>query len=758
MPKGPLSLEMRSLLWALFSLGLIHVLDRNTPAYVTLNALYTIPVMIAAWGMGKSGAFGLALLATSSWIYVSFLVTGPFTSTTSLAWIALTLFAGFIVPGLIVDLLRRRILSERDLRLSRAATEDKLLESNELLSLFVHHSPIYAYIKEVDSTQSRVLHASENFEQMVGLPGSEMVGKTMAELYPPAMAEKITADDRAVVSGGKELELQEEFDGRSYLTHKYPIVHGGRTLLAGFTIDITERKQAEASLAFTQYAVDHSALSTIWFAKETGQIVYVNQAASKLLGYSRDELLSLTAFEIDPSIPPSVWRSNFEVLKRLGSLHFESAHATKTGQMVPVEVSANYVEYGGLVYNCCFITDITKRKQAEAEKAELETLNHQFQKAQSLGVMAGSIAHHFNNKLQSVIGYLELLPQLNKDEDPIKCVALAKEAAEKAAEVSRLLLVYLGNTSASREPRSLSELCLQHVPSLQNALPSNVTLEPDCPSPGPVISANVDQIQRVLTNLVTNASESLAGAEGCIRIGLETCPAEEIPTSHRFPIDWKPQEPDYACLEVADTGSGITEGDIGKLFDPFFSTKFVGRGLGLPVVLGIVQAHGGAITVKSKQGRGSVFRVYIPVSTEPAISLLEGVVQSPEHEGGGTLLLVDDDDMLLMSTGALVERLGFTLLTARDGVDALEVFRQHRGEIRCVLTDLTMPRLDGWGLLSALRQLDPNLPVILASGYDKNQVLKGTHPYQPQAFLSKPFNLQQLRNALDQALATSSKG
>ena len=171
------------------------------------------------------------------------------------------------------------------------------------------------------------------------------------------------------------------------------------------------------------------------------------------------------------------------------------------------------------------------------------------------------------------------------------------------------------------------------------------------------------------------------------------------------------------------------------------------------MVLGLVQAHGGAITVESTQGRGSVFRVYLPVSTEEVPSLPERAVQATEHAGGGTLLLVDDDEMLLMSTGALVDILGFTMLTAKDGVEALEVFRQHQAEIRCVLTDLTMPRLDGWGLLTALRQLDPNLPVILASGYDKAQVLAGTHPDRPQAFLSKPFDLQRLQDAVGRALA-----
>ena len=258
-----------------------------------------------------------------------------------------------------------------------------------------------------------------------------------------------------------------------------------------------------------------------------------------------------------------------------------------------------------------------------------------------------------------------------------------------------------------------------------------------------------------MTNLVTNAGESIGTAGGGVRLSLSNCPAVELPTDHRFPIGWRPQGPDYACLEIADTGAGIASVDIEKLFDPFFSTKFTGRGLGLPVVLGLVQAHGGALTVSSQQGQGSVFRVYLPVSTEALPSLPEPAVVAPEFTGGGTLLLVDDDEMLLMATGAMLQILGFTLLTAKDGVEALELYRQHQSEIRCVLTDLTMPRLDGWGLLTALRQLSPRLPVILASGYDQAQVLAGTHPDRPQAFLNKPFSHRQLRDALGQALVTS---
>ena len=427
----------------------------------------------------------------------------------------------------------------------------------------------------------------------------------------------------------------------------------------------------------------------------------------------------------------------------LGERHFEARVAPCEGDTV-----------------ITIVRDITERQQQEAALAELEAKHHQLQKAESLGLMAGSIAHLFNNKLQVVLGNLDLLSALPRGADPSRYLAMARLASEKAAAVSRQMLVYLGNTPTERTLLSLGELCTISLPLLQQALPGGVKLEWAGPEPGPVIQANAEQLQRVLTNLVTNAGEALEAAggatAGCVRLRLSTCPVAALPTAHRFPVDWQPQGPDFACLEVADAGVGIPSADIEKLFDPFFSTKFTGRGLGLPVVLGIVQAHGGVLTVESEPGQGSVFRAYFPVSTEALPSRVEPAKAAPAAMGGGTLLLVDDDELLRDSACELIGLLGFTVLTAKDGVEALEVFRQHQAEIRCVLTDLTMPRLDGWGLLAALRQLDPNLPVILASGYDKAQVLAGNHSDRPQAFLSKPFDLQQLRDALGQALLTRS--
>jgi CheY-like chemotaxis protein len=229
--------------------------------------------------------------------------------------------------------------------------------------------------------------------------------------------------------------------------------------------------------------------------------------------------------------------------------------------------------------------------------------------------------------------------------------------------------------------------------------------------------------------------------------------AAGIPAKHRFPIDWRSQASAYVCLEVLDAGSGIADKDIEKIFDPFYSSKSAGRGLGLSVVLGIVRAHKGAVTVESKPGKGSAIRVFLPVSNEQVLSQPNDAAQSLEIAVGGTVLMVDDDEMLRKLGENMLRRLGFKVLLASDGVEALEVFEQHKDEIRCVLCDLTMPGMDGWETLAALRKLAPGLPVILASGYDKAQAMAGRHLELPQVFLSKPYQIKGLRDAIALALA-----
>jgi PAS domain S-box-containing protein len=271
----------------------------------------------------------------------------------------------------------------------------------------------------------------------------------------------------------------------------------------------------------------------------------------------------------------------------------------------------------GRIVRMEIVTDITDRKLYEAEKEELESQNRQLQKAESLGRMAGAIAHHFNNQLHIVIGNLELaVMKLPIESGAVKNLAEVMEASRKAIELSSLMLIYLGQTPGEQEPIDLSEACRRSLPQLQAAAPKGTRLKSDFHASGPVIRANAVQIHNVLINLVTNAWESADENRRGIGLTVKTVSQTIIPASKRFPIDWQPRDPAYACLEVSDTGCGISKRDIEKIFDPFFTTKFTGRGLGLSLVLGIVRAHHGAVAVESEPGRGSIFRIYFPVLTE----------------------------------------------------------------------------------------------------------------------------------------------
>lgn len=489
-----------------------------------------------------------------------------------------------------------------------------------------------------------------------------------------------------------------------------------------------------------------------------GLFVDINLGFSLLSGYEREEIVGRSFVDV------GIWHQVVDREKFLLELHdkglcenMEMAFQRKDGALVVGMISAKAITINDQPHIISMIRDITERKREEAERARLEVQNRQLQKAESLSLMAGAIAHHFNNKLQTVMSNLEVLGGGIGVANSASHLSMAKQATEGAAAISRLMLVYLGQASDHRDPHVLSQVCQEALASIRATLPEGRSVEVAWPSPGPIVSANPDQIRQVVANLVVNAWEATAEGAGSIRLSLSTCPPQDISEINRFPIDWHPQPVDHACLEVADRGHGIAAADIEKVFDPFFSTKFSGRGLGLPVVLGIVQAHGGAVTVASDLGQGSVFRVYLPISIQEVSRAPERTMPIAKPRTG-TILLVDDDVDLLLSTAEMIELIGHTALTAKDGIEAVEVFQRHRGQIDCVITDLTMPRMDGWATLAALRQLEPTLPVILTSGYDKAQVMSGSHPDHPQGFLGKPYGLQDLRAVLERAMVVVETG
>jgi PAS domain S-box-containing protein len=479
-----------------------------------------------------------------------------------------------------------------------------------------------------------------------------------------------------------------------------------------------------------------------------GLFTYVSPVAERIFGYTLADLIgqSFSRFIFQDDLPMLIERFHRVLAGEIDPADYRIV--TRTGEVRWVRSSSRPVMVDGkAVAIRGVISDITQGKQAEEQVRQL-------QKAESLSRMAGAIAHHFNNQLGAVMGNLELaMIGLPRGAGAVENLTEAMQAARRAATVSGLMLTYLGQTRGKREPIDFSETCRQSLPMLQAAIPGEVVFKTDLPSPGPTIRADANQIQQVLTNLCTNAWEAVGDGRGVIHLIVKAVSAADIPAGPRFPLDWQPQETAYACLEVADAGCGIAGNDIEKLFDPFYSTKFAGRGLGLSVALGIVRTHGGVITVQSAPGHGSVFRVFFPASTEAVPRPPEKAAGAPELEGSGTVLLVEDDDLLRKTAAALLELLGFAVLAARDGVEALEVFRPRQGEIRFVLCDLTMPRMDGWETLAALRELAPAIPVILSSGHSEARVMLGDHPTLPEAFLSKPYGFKELREAIARALA-----
>lgn len=497
----------------------------------------------------------------------------------------------------------------------------------------------------------------------------------------------------------------------------------------------------------------HSAVM-ILLEPETGAIVDANLAAENFYKYSRTTLLNMNIADINMFSDHDFKDLLKEI--RLGEKNFFVAeHRDAEGAIHTVEVHSTLIPVQDSAKLFSIINDISERKRIEKENVRLEEKNRQLQKAESLGVMAGAIAHHFNNQLGVVIGNLEMAQNdLQDGLVPTKDLSNAMVAAHKAAEVSGQMLTYLGQGTDSRKPLDLSAFCRQSLPLLQAAAPKNLHLALELPAIAPIINASAPQVRQLLTNLVTNAWEATPAAHGTIDLAVKTVSPDEISATHRFPIGRQAEDPVYGCLSVTDNGVGIASNDIDKLFDPFFSSKFTGRGLGLSVVLGIVRGHGGLITVESEKDYGSTFRVFFPISAEGVAPQTHEATPSSAPDTGGAVLLVEDEKMMRNMAETMLKRLGFKIFSAQDGVEALEIFQNHADEIDVVLSDLTMPRMNGWEILAALRQIQPELPVILSSGHDESKVLDAQPNELPQVFLHKPYQLGDLRNALTKVLGS----
>jgi two-component system cell cycle sensor histidine kinase/response regulator CckA len=270
----------------------------------------------------------------------------------------------------------------------------------------------------------------------------------------------------------------------------------------------------------------------------------------------------------------------------------------------------------------------------------------------------------------------------------------------------------------------------------------------------PSLNADVTQLRQVIMNLIVNASEAVGGQNGAITVTTSAQLYDLAGLADNLLHDPLP-EGRYVCLEIADTGCGMDKETMVKMFDPFFTTKFTGRGLGLPTVLGIVRGHQGAIKAHSQIGHGATFQILLPAAERATAADFSAKPPQTVWHGEGTILLVDDEDGVRITGKRMLERLGFQVLTASHGREALVVFQQHPDDIRCVLLDLTMPHMDGEETLRELRKISPDVRVIMASGYDEQEINKRFNPADLAGFVHKPFSLDHLARALQGATSAA---
>ena len=630
----------------------------------------------------------------------------------------------------------------------RKRAETALRESHELLSLFVKRSPVYAFIKESTPGRSRVLVASENFADLTGVPGSQMTGKTMEDLFPPEFAAKITADDWAVASGGKTLQLDEILGNRHFTTIKFPIVLGDKNLMAGYTIDITERKRAEEALLVSEERYrtlfDGSNDGIALADATTGTIIDCNLTLCCMVERDKAEIRGQSQSILHPPQPLVDGQSPTFRQHRAGHTDqsLEDILLSKSGKLIPVEIRAAHVTIGGGPFILGIFRDITERNRAMAEQATLQAQLNQAQKMESVGRLAGGVAHDFNNLLTVILGYAETLQRALKEGDPHrKPVDEIRLAAKRAAGLTRQLLAFSRRQILEPRVLDLGDVVRSLEPMLRRLIGEDLDLRIACPEGLGRVKADPGQIEQVLMNLAVNARDAMAGG-GKLTIDASNVDLCDDYTSRR--MEFKPGP--YVVLAVTDTGTGMTPEVQQRLFEPFFTTKEQGKGtgLGLSTVFGIVKQSGGHIAVYSEVGRGTTFKIHLPRVEEAARPITHARMPAVLPRGTETILVAEDEEGVRQLVRMVLMDGGYTVIEASNGEQALHLCERHAGPLHLLISDVIMPQMGGKQLAEHLRKLRPNLKILFTSGYTNDAIAHQGVLDPGVAFLQKPYNLNDL--------------
>lgn len=644
----------------------------------------------------------------------------------------------------------------------RELAEKREREGRSMLAQIIDTIPQYVFWKD---RQSVFLGCNAVFAKAAGIAHpDEIRGKTDFDLaWLPEESEAYRQDDRAVMGANRAkyhiIEQQLQAGGvRLWVdTTKVPLLNdqGEVTGVLGVYEDISQRKAVEESrdkaLALVESLLAASPTGIMVYEGESGNCVMANQAMAAMVGGTQQQILASNFSEVELWREVGILQLAEEVLSDGSTRGIEVCTRTIFDKTIQAEFLLSRFEVEGRPHLMLIAVDVAARKRLEEEKRQIEAQMLHVQKLESLGVLAGGIAHDFNNILMVVLGNADLaLMRLPEGIPARENLVQIEQAASRAADLAQQMLAYSGRGNFVIQELDLARTVKEMAQMLEVSISKKTQLQYDFAPDLPAIRGDATQLRQVILNLVLNASEAIGDKNGVIGIRTSYMECDRSYLSESWIDDRLPEGP-YLMLEVSDTGCGIRKEIIPKIFDPFFTTKFTGRGLGMAAVLGIVRAHSGAIKIYSEEGKGSTFRLLLP-----CLSAQGGDPQQQVDDalwrGQGTVLLADDEESIRGLGQEMLEALGFEVLTACDGREAVEVFREKRKEIACVLLDLTMPELDGEQTFALLRELDPGVRVILSSGYNEHEVSRKLAGAGVSGFMQKPYKLSEMSRKLRQIL------
>jgi PAS domain S-box-containing protein len=683
----------------------------------------------------------------------------------NLGFVLLLAFSLIMLAGISAALLQRRTLATYYRRLYELGKEKSGLDQSLLVSE-AKYQDLIENIRDVVVTldeQGVITFASPVLEKMLGYDPSEVIGRNQWEFVHPDDIPLVKARFEVMKNGfSQENEYRvaaKNGETRWIRTSSRPVYKEGDLKCFYIVLrDITPRKRAEDELRESEERFRRFSAAAFEgiVLHEGGVLLSANDQYYEMFGYEPEELLEKQALPL--TVAPEALESMRKEIAKGGVGPYESIGLKKDGTRFPMEIRVREAEYKGRKVRVAAIMNITERKKAkddarimDEDRQRMEAHLRQAQKMEAIGTLAGGIAHDFNNTLGAILGYTEMammeVPQEDKAHYYLERVL---KASERAKDLVKQILTFSRQSKKELRPLGVGTVLKEALKLLRPSLPSFIEIRREIKTEQDIILADFTQIHQVVMNLCTNAAHAMREKGGVLTVGLRSVRMEPEVGVLSDP-GLKPGK--YLELTVSDTGHGIEEGVMPRIFEPYFTTKKPGEGtgMGLAMVHGIVKGHGGAIKVESSVGKGTVFHVYLPVTEEAEKSL--GIESSlPTPQGKGMILFVDDEAPLAEVGTLMLSNLGYEVVTRTSSPEALEVFRATPDQFDMVITDTTMPKMTGLDLAGEIMKLRPAIPVILCTGYSDLVDTEKAGTIGIRELLMKPLASRQLAEAVKRAM------